>query len=191
MGQDFFVGRYYVERRFLRECSIFHVLATDKSIGSGFNYRCEALEYSHDTSVTIEYKFIGREQVLLCHEITEEQYQRGINLFYKSLMQIRQFVTSLKGIPCDRIQASRAFRLFGQLYFSVHHNPLESHTNCQNLEITPSSIILRRPWIPSSLLGVNHIDYEEIDPFEAQKAIKQFELFYATISNYINALAKE
>ncbi len=191
MGQDFFVGRYYVGHLFLRECRIFHVLGTDPSFGSGVQYRCEALEYSSDNSVSIEYQIIDREHVLMSHEITEEQYQRGIDLFYKSLMQIRQFVTSLKGIPCDRIQASRAFRLFGQLYFSVHHRPLESHTNCQNLEITPSSIILRRPWIPSSLLGVNHIDYEEIDPIEAQKAIKQFELFYAAISNYINALAKE
>ena len=191
MEQDYYVGRYFVGRLYLRECRLFHVLGTDTSVGSGLHYRCEALEYSSDNSVSIEYHIIDRERVLLSHEITEEQYQRGIELFYKSLMQIRQFVTSLKGIPCDRIQASRAFRLFGQLYFSVHHNPLESHTNCQNLEITPSSIILRRPWIPSSLFGVNHIDYEEIDPIEAQKAIKQFELFYATISNYINALAKE
>ena len=193
MEQDPFIGRYYVGRRYLRECRLYRVLGTYTPTGYGANYRCDSLEYSGDNHMSIDHHLIDTKEAsdILMQEITEVQYQRGIDLFYKSLMQIRQYVISLKGNPSDHIQAGRAYRFFDQLYFDFQQNPKDGHTECQFLEITPPSISIRRTWIPSSLIEANPIGYEEIDVTDAQKAVKQFELLYATVRSYINALVKE
>ena len=193
MEQDPFIGRYYVGRRYLRECRLYRVLGTYTPTGYGANYRCDSLEYSGDNNISIEHHLIDTKEAsdILMQEISEEQYQRGIDLFFKSLIQIRRYVISLKGIPADHIQVGRAYRFFDRLYYNLQQNPKDSHTECQYLEINPPSLSIRRTWIPSSLLENNPIGYEEIDATDAQKAVKQFELLYATISNYINSLVKE
>lgn len=195
MPQDPFIGRYYVGRRYLRECRLYRVLGsfTPPGYGMRLHYRCDTLEYSGDNTVSIEHHLIDAKEAgdIFTQEITEAQYQRGIDLFYKSLVQIRKYIISLPGMPCDQILSARSYRLFDQLYFGVQHNPKENLFECRYIEILPSSIAIRGMWISSSLVGTNHIDYEEIDSTDAQKAIKQFELLYATVRNYINSLVQE
>ena len=190
---DPFLGRYYVGRRYLRECRLYHVLGTYTPTGNKAHYCCDSLEYSNDNSVSMEHHLIEKKTAgdILMQEITEADYERGIELFYKSLLQIRQYITSLKGIPCDHIQAGKAYRFFDHLYLNVHQNPKGNYFESQYLEIAPSSVTIRGTWISSSLSETNRINYEEITSSDAQKAIKQFELFYATIRNYINSLVKE
>ena len=161
--------------------------------GYGVHYRCDTLEYSGDNVVGIEHHIIDSKEAgdFFKQEISDVQYQRGIELFYKSLLQIRQYIISLKGIPCDHIQAEKAYRLFDQLYFNLNQNPKDGQIGSQYLEISPAEIAVRRASIPSSLVETNLIGYEEINPTDAQKAAKQFELLYATVRNYINSLVKE
>lgn len=195
MEQDPFIGRYYVGRRYLRECRLYRVLGsfTPPGYGMRLHYRCDTLEYSGDNTVSIEHHLIDANEAgdIFTQEINEAQYQLGIDLFYKSLVQIRQCITSLKGISCDLIQVGKAYRLLDRLYFNVQRDYKEDFIESQCLEINPSSISIRRTCIASSLTETNFIGYEEIGPNDAQKAIKQFELFHATISNYINSLVKE
>ena len=193
MEQDPYLGRYYVGRRYLRECRLYRVLDIYMPPGYGVHYRCDTLEYSGDNVVGIEHHLIDSKEAgdIFKQEISDVQYQRGIDLFYKSLLHIRQHIISLKGIPCDHIQAGKAYRLFDQLYFNVNQNPKDGHTESQYLEVFPSEVAVRRASIPSSLVETNLIYYEEIDPTDAQKAVKQFELLYATVRNYINSLVQE
>lgn len=193
MEQDLYIGRYYVGRRYLRECRLYRVLDIYMPPGYGEHYRCDSLEYSGDNVVSIEHHLVDSKEAgdILKQEISDTQYQRGIELFYKSLMQIRQYITSLKGIPCDHIQVGKAYRFFDQLYFNVQQNPKDKHIESQFLQIDPSSVSIRRTEIPSSLVETNLIGYEEIDPTDAQKAVKQFELLYAAVRSYINALVPD
>jgi len=193
MEQDPYIGRYFVGRRYLREHRLYHVVGTYMPAGYNAHYRCDSLEYSGDNLVSMAHHLIDIKEAgdIFVQEITEEQYQLGIDLFYKSLMQIRQFVASLKGTPCDQIHVGKAYRLFEQLYFNVQQNPQDGHTESRFLEINPLSVSIRITWIPSSLIETNRIDYEEIDATDVQKAIKQFEFLYATVRSYIDALAKK
>jgi len=193
MAQDPYIGRYYVGRRYLRECRLYRVLDIYMPLGYGVHYRCDTLEYSGDNVVGIEHHIIDSKEAgdIFKQEISDVQYQRGIDLFYKSLLHIRQHIISLKGIPCDHIQVGKAYRLFNHLYFNVNRNPKDNHTESQYLEISPSAVAIHRTGIPYSLVETNLIDYEEINPTDAQKAIKQFELLYATVRNYINSLVQE
>ncbi len=193
MEQDSIVGRCYLGRRYLRECRLYRVVGIYSPLGYNAQYRCDSLEYSGENNVSMEHHLIDVQEAgdIFMHEITLEQYQRGIEMLHKSLTKIRQHITSLQGIPCDQIQVGNAYRLFDSLYFNLKQNPLQGYTESENLKISPWSITISRTWIPSSLIECNPIGYEKIDAVEVQKAIKQFEFLYATVRNYINALVKE
>ena len=116
---------------------------------------------------------------------------RGIELFYQSVARIRQYILSMKGIPCDHIQIGKAYRCFDILYYNIKQNPKDLLVECESIKIEPSSVTLGNSWIPINFAKFNRIAYEEIDLTDAQKAIKQFQFLHATIRSYIDALVKE
>ena len=194
MEQDPFIGRYYVGRRYLRENRLYHVLGTYMpSYNAKHVYRCETLDYDGDYAVKVEYDHIDMETApdFFIQEITHEQYMRGIELFYQSVARIRQYILSMKGIPCDHIQIGKAYRCFDILYYNIKQNPKDLLVECESIKIEPSSVTLGNSWIPINFAKFNRIAYEEIDLTDAQKAIKQFQFLHATIRSYIDALVKE
>ena len=112
-------------------------------------------------------------------------------LDYDSVARIRQYILSMKGIPCDHIQIGKAYRCFDILYYNIKQNPKDLLVECESIKIEPSSVTLGNSWIPINFAKFNRIAYEEIDLTDAQKAIKQFQFLHATIRSYIDALVKE
>jgi len=192
--QDPYIGHCYVGRRYMRENRLYRVLGifmpgyTAKHV-----YRCETLDYDGDYAVKVEYDHIEVETAkdFFVQEITHEQYLRGIDLFYKSLTRIHDYVTSMKGNPCDHMQIGKAYRCFGDLFYNFKQNPKDLLVECESIKIESSSITLNNSWIPLNLAMTNRIGYEEIDATDAQKAIKQFQFLHATVRSYIDALAKD
>lgn len=189
-----YIGHCFVGRRFLNGHRIYRVLGTYVP-GSTAQpvYRCETLSYKGDNTVSVEYDYIDVTMAgdFLIQEITTEQYMRGIDLFYQSLVQIRHFITSMKSTACDHIEIGKAYRLFDVLYYDIRLLPQDKFLECKLMNVKPTSISLNNSWVPPSLSLSNRIDYEEIDVIDAQKAVKQFQLLYATVRSYINALVKE
>ena len=76
MEQDSYIGRYFVGRRYLRECRLYRVLGIYTPPGYGANYRCDSLEYSGDNNISIEHHLIDTKEAsdILMQEISEEQY---------------------------------------------------------------------------------------------------------------------
>ena len=151
MEQDPFIGRYYVGRRYLRENRLYHVLGTYMpSYNAKHVYRCETLDYDGDYAVKVEYDHIDMETApdFFLQEITQEQYMRGIELFYQSVARIRQYILSMKGIPCDHIQIGKAYRCFDILYYNIKQNPKDLLVECESIKIEPSSVTLGNSWIP-------------------------------------------
>jgi hypothetical protein len=192
--QDPFIGRCFVGRRYMRENRLYRVLGTYMpGYTAKHVYRCETLDYDGDYAVKVEYDHIEMETAkdFFIQEITHEQYIRGIELFYKSLAKIHEYVNSMKGIPCDHMQIGKAYRSFGDLYYNLNQNPKDLLVSCENIKIESSSITLNNSWIPLNLVMNNRIGYEEIEANDAQKAIKQFQFLHATVRSYIDALAKD